>query len=82
MMNEDLETEILSSTERKSKQNAHKKWTTKKTLLVIIFLLLLLCFVFILLYVLERVSNSAGGKNQSCPKHCLTQICVKTSDRK
>ena len=85
---EPLDIEILSPTGKKSEKNAHKRCTTKTTLLVIIFLLVVLCFVFVLLYVLERVSNSSGGnaipttKPQPCSAYCFTQTCIASSDSK
>ena len=88
---EPLEIDILSPKENEAEQNAHKKWTNKATLFLLIFLLVLSCFVFVLLYALEKVSNSSGGKNEgiqnvshampttkpvSCSEYCVTPECI------
>ena len=96
---EPLEIEILSPTRRrKTKHQRCTRCKSRTILLVIILLLVLLCFAFVLLYVLERISNSSPGKNnrgenmsESYPTrrnqapalpYCLERGCVANTNSK
>ena len=87
---EPLELEFLSSKEERATENVHKNCTTKTILLVAIVVLALLCFIFGLLYILEKTSNGKKNEIQSLsngmtttkPSYCFTQICIHSSFRK